>query len=196
MKRMLFALLLTVIAACASAQEGVYLTYADFKDNKMIPADPGSIHYDYGHKAYVWMKQGGEKKTWKMADIWGFKYEDKTFRCTHSDEKDPLAVVMLQGNFVYYVFEIVVYHAGLASGGMGYGNGGRDHYYISKDLESPVYFFTAHLETLEELVEKHPEFKPLNPFLKKAKDRSELVVQDCIKASPEYKTTKQLTPKD
>jgi hypothetical protein len=198
MKKALYTLLLVSISTFLKAQDGVFLTYEDFQNNKMVSADGNSMTYDYGKNGKAILKHAGEKKVYKLTDIWGFREGDKTYRATHSDEKDPLAVVLMIGNYVYYAFDVPVYHAGTASGGMGYGNGARAHYYISKDLNSPVYFFTAHRETLDELISKHPEFAALKPFLTKAKkdSRSEYIVQDCIKKSPEYKATKQLSPQE
>jgi hypothetical protein len=183
MKKLLLSLFILSFASLLKAQDGVYLTYEDYKNNKLVTADEKTMTYNFGKKANTTMKQNGVKKEWKLADIWGLKYQGKTFRSTHADVKDAMAEVILVGNYVYYWAEIYV----PAQGGGSY----KYHNYISKDLNSPVYFFTPNLETLDELVAAHKdEFKELtacrNKAAEKKRDRAEDIVQNCIKASKEY----------
>lgn len=191
MKNTILLLLLIPFAYFLRAQDGVYLTYEDFKAEKVQASDDRKFDYNFGTNGYASIKANGQKTKWKLSEIWGFRKgrsgwgsRDTRWRALHcKDCKDGAARIEAAGNYVFYVATIEVSHAS--------GNGGsRDHYYISKDLNSPVYEFTAHLESLDDIVAAHKdEFKELAPYLKKTKkgEQAEEVLIDCITHSKEYK---------
>jgi hypothetical protein len=191
MKKILYTMLLISISAFLKAQDGVFLTYEDFKANKIQAADEGSLSYNFGTTGYVSIKQNGNKIKYKLDDIYAMRKDDECWRALHCKAcKDGMAVIEEVGNYIYYFTKIAVPHNDYSNGRDRSWEGSKMHYFVSKTLSSTVYEFTPHLESLDDLFDAHKdEFKELKPFLDKAvkKDRAEEVLQKCIKASPEYK---------
>ena len=194
MKKLLLLILLVPFTYLLKAQDGVFLTYEDFKNNKVVPADGKSMNYNFGKKASAWLKQNGEKRTWKLHESWGLRFNGEIFRSTHGDVEDALAKIIQIGDCVYYE---ISYRAGNGSG-----TSEITDSYISKDLNSKFYAPTDESKTLRVWLKDHKaEFKELAECSEKSTSKlSRDIIVDCIKSSKEYKPLKvalpQLQPKD
>ena len=165
MKNYLYALFILIMASSvtitASGASGVYLTYDDFKNNKLLKADEGTFEYHYYHHNAT-MKVGSKKENYDAKKIWGFLKDDVTFRIGFSPEKFPVPCKLISiGNIYCWRFREFDW--------MNLVNGSSElrSSYVSYGLNGEL-FLLDRMKQLEKSVEKQRELKPLLDCVKGA----------------------------
>jgi hypothetical protein len=175
MKNTFLILLGLIFSQLLSAQRnGIYLTYDDYVNHKIIEADKKSIRLPHHKNGKVKLKIDGVKKKWKLSEIWGVRKESQDFRSTYGQSaKDGLIRVVAKGIYVYYYFEkekfAVDWTYALEDG---------EHitrFYVSKTLDGTIYpiklsrrglkkFFREHGDEFKELVEYRKRYPDMRPY--------------------------------
>lgn len=175
-----FLAVLFLVSSSSFAQNLVWKTYDDFKNQKALVAEGNSFTYFDNGK--IKLTASGEKLSFKSDEFWGFTFRGNLVR-TINVGRYHFGAVVAAGNFVYYTLT-----AGTVSG---YQTG---EYFVSKDLNSPSYRF-CDKNSLLKLTQDHPELKGLAPLLKASKTSDAMdALTEIIKASKEYKSTEELVP--
>lgn len=189
MKKLIFLLLLIPFTCILRAQDGVFLTYEDFKNNKVVPADAKTMNYNFGKRSFASLKENGVKRQWKLNDIWGLRYKGEIYRTTHGDVEDGMAKIVEMGNCIYYE----IYVRQVVPGG---GTTMSTITYLSKDLTSHFYAFNTDIKTLKAVITAHKEeFKELAECCKNSGNAmSQDVIKDCIRNSKDYKPLNESLP--
>jgi hypothetical protein len=180
MKNILLVVVFLGISHLLSAQRnGVYLTYDDYVNHKVIEADKKTMHYPHGKNGKVSLEANGAEKSWDLSEIWGVRIEGNDYRATHG-APDGLIRIILKGIYIYYYAEKDnVYNT---SDAYMRDTDYKTRYYLSKTLTSPIYLITLKDRPLDAFIKAHTdEFKELADYRKKYPDMKPYkVVQGCI----------------
>jgi hypothetical protein len=175
----------------ANGQTGIYKTYDDFLNGKILKADKGGIHVEPARNK-VTIKAGGEKQVFDCNQIFGFIEDGDLYRFPpNSALGNGACKLVVASDYCMWSFE---YKEGT------YGQGSRDRaiYFISKGVEGTLYSL-AGVHPMEKLVAEHKEFKTLYDCTKVKKTsmmHPEFAnVNECLVNSPSFqKIAKAIIP--
>jgi hypothetical protein len=185
MKKLFLLLFLLPFFQYLSAQDGVFETYDDFRNNKFIVADDGTFHWYHNLStgaSGVSLSEKGVKRKWKTKDIAFFISKGAVARSFES-KLYPFVQVYVVGDYVMYSISYTGPRTDMTL------------WCISKDLYSKIYRI-SNMRDLERLVADDPDFKPLAKLVnhERGGPLTTDMLLDHIKSSKEYKPISELFP--
>ena len=183
MKKLFLLLFLLPLFQYLSAQDGVFETYDDFKNNKFIVADKGTLSWFHDPSfgtSYVSLKENGVKRKWKSKDF-AFFIKDGAVVRSFGTKLYPFVQVYVVGDYVMY--------------SISYSGANTVLWCISKDLGSQIYRI-SNMRDLERLVADDPDFKPLAKLInhERGGPYTTDILLDHIKNSKEFKPLSEIFP--
>jgi hypothetical protein len=145
--KQIFIFAVMLVALTGYSQDGVYLTYQDYKNEKPIAADANSLQLFKN----IIIKINGKELQYKYGEVFGILHNNKLYR--FAGTKNVPANILTTGDFC-------IWRTTWADFIMSRDLDNMQNYYISKDIQSPLFYFT-NFTSFQKLTEQHPEFKPL-----------------------------------
>lgn len=189
MKKHLVTLILLTLFFSANALTGVYQTYDDFKNGKLLIFD-GDDYTTTGRFLEVTItgKVKGEEKTFVLKDIYGLNIDGELHRIYFAE--GIVTPVKLHTTADYQLY----FHRNMELSG-------REHrndqlaviYYVSKGLDAPIYRLSTP-DNLIDLAASHPEYNALVKACEKYKVDVAGKVSKVIYHSPNFKLGKDIIP--
>ena len=184
MKKTTGVIVWTVLALFISglhAQTGVYPSYEDFKNGKLMKSEDGNLDVKLmAHK--VISKEAGQKKEYECANIYGMLIKGKLYRFPVGSAAALSCELVTYGNFCIWFFSDS-YMQGAVT---------RQEVlcYVSKGLDGYMYDVNNN-NRLEKIATEHKEFQPLLDCVKKGKKLTLMhplvtAIGECIVADPSY----------
>ncbi|MDB5284685.1 MAG: hypothetical protein JWO06_3760 [Bacteroidota bacterium] len=164
------------------AQTGVYLTYDDFKNGKMVKADEGSIDVKV-MKHVITTQEAGQKKEYECANIFAMLIKGKLYRFPIGSAAALKCELVTAGDYFIWFFSDSYMVDGVT----------RHEYvsYVSKGIDGYMYDVTNN-GRLEKITAEHKEFQPLLDCVKAGKKLTMMhplvtAIGECIVKEPSYK---------
>lgn len=192
-KYILSAMVSLFLVSGVCAQTGVYMTYDDFKNGKLIKADGDKIGVGTMKKE-VSLKVNGENKVFQSKEIFAIIIDGRLYRfAVDAMGNIGARITTVSDNYVFWRYnENAHYMAAMPLTSQGWLD------YVSKGIDGPLYSVKSNGD-LDKLA-THKEFKALVDCIRGGKKLSMMhplmmAVSECIAKDPTYKKDpKDATP--